>query len=77
MDVALDSEKDGKEEDDDEEDKADAVGRDLTSTYAKFVKLLAISLTFGLVSPMIGFVAAMGISCWSFALAYFVHVWEL
>ena len=26
---------------------------------------------------MIGFVAAMGISCRSFALAYFVHVWEL
>jgi len=26
---------------------------------------------------MIGFVAAMGISCQSFALAYLVHVWEL
>jgi len=52
-------------------------GRDLASIYADFVKMLAISLMFGLVSPTIGFVAAIGISCRLFALAYFVHIWEL
>ena len=77
-------EDDAGEEDDEEEEEEEPeehatnrIGRDLPSTYAEFVKILAISLSFGLVSPMIGFVAAIGICCRSFTLAYFVHIWEL
>ena len=66
-----------EEEEEPEEPVTNRIGRDLPSTYAEFVKILAISLTFGLVSPMIGFVAAIGICCRSFTLAYFVHIWEL
>ena len=71
IDVFMDKEKEEREEEEDENGEEEVVegrkekknGRDLASIYADFVKMLAISLTFGLVSPMIGFVAAIGISC--------------
>ena len=51
-------------------------GRDLAKVYAELTKTLAIALTFGLASPVICFVACLGICCRAYTLRYLVMKWD-
>jgi len=51
-------------------------GRDLAKVYAELTKTLAIALTFGLASPVICFVACVGICCRAYTLRYLVRKWD-
>jgi len=51
-------------------------GRDLAKVYAELTKTLAIALTFGLASPVICFVACIGICCRAHTLRYLVMKWD-
>jgi len=51
-------------------------GRDLAKVYAELTKTLAIALTFGLASPVICFVACVGICCRAYTLRYLVMKWD-
>ncbi|GMI55273.1 hypothetical protein ScalyP_jg4982 [Parmales sp. scaly parma] len=51
-------------------------GRDLAKVYAELTKTLAIALTFGLASPVICFVACIGICCRAYTLRYLIMKWD-
>jgi len=51
-------------------------GRDLAKVYAELTKTLAIALTFGLASPVICFVACIGLCCRAHTLRYLVMKWD-